>query len=248
MKTNQTGSVLAVVIVTTLVMGIIVASMLDLLNTQRRLNLRKELQLQANEVAETSVDYAYSYIINDINSNTISGATTVPSSGHRTFSFSTSAQNFLKGTIVKPSAYSGTSSGITLSDPDVRVLAAGARTDPFFLDGSDPANAGDPNRNQWVQEQLVPVVTSVTASQSGQRYTAFIQKGISSRQIALFQYAIFFQGQLHLHRGYGLMGGVHANGNLFLNAHSGDNAVYNGSVSSAHHIYRGSTFDQGGTG
>lgn len=245
MITNQRGSVLAVVCICTAVIVVIVASLLSLINTQRRLGLRKEVMLQAYEAAESSADYAYSYVINDIGTNTLAGATSIPSTGNKSFTFGSSALDFLGGTTKMPSGHSDRVSNVKLSIPNVRVLPAGEKN-RYLIDGKKFPD--DPNKNQWIQEQLIPVISSATATHGTQQFTAYLQKSISSREIALFQYAIFFQGQLHLHRGFGLMGGVHANGNLFLNAHDGDKAIYNGTVSSGHHFYRGSTFDQGGTG
>lgn len=245
MKNNKNGSVLAVVFICTAIIIVIVASLLSLMNTQRKLAIKKELMLQAYQTAENSADYAYSYVVNDINVHTINGASSIPTTGYRSFAFTTAPKNFLAGAMPTPDRYSDRISVVGLSDPDVRVLPPGEKK-RLFINGA--MNPGDPNRNQYVQEQLIPVVSRATASQSGQAFTGYVQKAISSRELALFQYAIFFQGQLHLHRGFNIMGGVHANGNLFINAHDGDYALYNGAVSSAHHIYRGSTFDLGGSG
>ena len=247
MKTNSQGSVLSGVMMSTLFVSIIAASVLSLINTQRRVNIQRELQLQANAAAETAVDYAYSYIINDIQQNTLANATVVPSTGYHNFVFPTDVENFLLGDVVLPSSVIDKPGTTRLTDLDVRVLPPSTKK-RYFVDGKDPANTNDPNKNQWVNESLIPIVAKVTARLGTQQYTAYVHKGVSSREIALFQYSIFFQGQLHLHRGFRPMGGVHANGNLFLNAHNGDGAIYNGAVTTASHFYRGSTFDVGGSG
>lgn len=245
MKNNNRGSVLAVVFICTAIIIVIVASLLSLMNTQRRLAIKKELMLQAYQTAENSADYAYSYVVNDINVHTINGASSIPTAGYRPFTFSAAPKSFLAGAMPTPDHYSDRVSVVKLSDPDVRVLSPGTKK-RLYINGA--MNPGDPNRNQFVMEQMIPVISRATASQSGQTFTGYVQKAISSRELALFQYAIFFQGQLHLHRGFNIMGGVHANGNLFLNAHNNDYAFFNGAISSGHHIYRGSTFDGGGTG
>ncbi|ATC62735.1 hypothetical protein CMV30_01440 [Nibricoccus aquaticus] len=247
MKTNSQGSILSGVLMSTLFVAIISASVLSLINTQRRVNLQREVQLQANAAAETALDYAYSYIINDIQQNTLANAGTIPSTGYRTFTFPTAVEDFLLGTITLQSGLQAKPGVTTLTGLEVRVLAPRNKK-RYRVDGKDPANATDPNKDQWVNESLVPIVARITARHGTQEYTAYVHKGISSREIALFQYSIFFQGQLHLHRGFRPMGGVHANGNLFLNAHNGDGAIYNGAVTTAANFYRGSTFDSGGTG
>jgi len=251
MKTNSQGSILAGVMMTTLIIAIVAASVMSLLNTQRRINVQRELQLQANAAAETALDYVYSYIINDIERHTLANSTHVPApaASAKTFPLDDlpEVKKFLLGNVVLSSGIEGTPGVLTLDDLEVRVLPP-TQQKRYRVDGNDPANANDPNKDQWVNESLVPIVAKVTARQGKQHYTAYVHKGISTREIALFQYSIFFQGQLHLHRGFRPMGGVHANGNLFLNAHNGDGAIYNGAVTTASHFYRGSTFDGGGTG
>lgn len=244
---NTSGNVLIGVLVIGVAMAVMVGSVASIITTQRRLDLKKELQLQANNAVETAIDYAYSYIINDVNTNTIYGAASVPTTGYYTFPFTTSATNFLTGAVTTPTGYSGRTTGITLTNMEVRCLPAEGLDDAaFFVDGTKYPS--DPNKNQYVKQITVPVVGTIKATQGSQSYTAYVRKSICVRYVSLFQYSIFFQGQLHLHRGYHPMGAVHANGNLFLNAHSGDGARYDGCVSSAGRIYRGSTFDQGGSG
>ncbi|MGC4074994.1 MAG: hypothetical protein QM760_21345 [Nibricoccus sp.] len=247
MKTNSQGSTLSVVMMSTVFVSVLAISVIGLINTQRRVNIQRELQLQANAAAETALDYAYSYIINDIQQNTLANSATVPRTGYSAFTFPTTVQSFLLGSVTLPTGLTGTPGTMTLENLEVRVCAPTAKK-RYYVDGKDPGNAADPNKNQWVNESLIPIVARVTAKQGSQKYTAYVQKAVSSREIALFQYSIFFQGQLHLHRGFRPMGGIHANGNLFLNAHSGDGAVYNGAVTTASYFYRGSSFDQGGTG
>ncbi len=249
MKTNSQGSILAGVMMSTLLVAIVAASVMSLLNTQRRINVQRELQLQANAAAETALDYVYSFIINDIERHTLANSSHVPATGYKSFDFTDlpDVKKFLLGTVTLPAGEEGEPGTLTLEDLDVRVLAPGQQK-RYRVDGNDPANAQDPNKDQWVNESLVPIVAKVTARHGKQHYTAYVHKGISTREIALFQYSIFFQGQLHLHRGFRPMGGVHANGNLFLNAHNGDTAIYNGAVTTASNFYRGSTFDSGGSG
>jgi hypothetical protein len=250
MKKSNKGSALLVVIISVVVVSVIVASVLSLINTQRDLNLAKELQLQAVNTAESAVDYAYNYILNDIANNTLATSSYIPTTGYKAFTFDTATQAFLTGSVTPPSDVTGKTGTITFSDLSVhvmpRVAAAGGQR--YFVDPNNPANANDPNIGQWVSASVIPICASITATQGGHRSTVYVQKNISIRQVALFQYAIFFQSQLQLHRGYKVVGDIHANGNLLLNAHNEDSSLYNGHITSARHIYRGSTIDNGGSG
>jgi hypothetical protein len=246
-RNNKSGSVIPVVILSTFVIGIIVASVVSLINTQRRVNLRKELQLQANNVAEAAADYAFSYIANEIDKNSLEAASSVPSSGNKAFTLPSDAATFLTTNPDQPSGATGSSGSITFSTPRIRVLAPLPRV-RYFMDPANPKMRTDPNVNQWVYETRIPVVVHVRASQSGQTVDAYLRKDISLREVPLFQYAIYYAGQLQLHRGYRPLGDIHANGALLVNAHDGDTAKYTGFLTTHSKMYRGSTIDQGGSG
>jgi hypothetical protein len=247
-KSAKSGAALAVVLLSTAVVATIAASMIALVNTQRQLNLRKELQLQANTVAEAAVDYAYSCLVNDIDIRTLASSS-VPSTGSAAFTLPTEAVAFLTSALPTPAGLDAWPSPITISIPEVRVLAPRSAV-RYFVDPRDPASANDPNINNWVIERAIPIVAKVQVSAGETTCTAYVEKRIALRDVPLFQHAIFFSGQLQLHRGYRPVGDVHANGPLLINGNSGDQAQYSGFVSSASRMYRGSTMgdDVGGSG
>ncbi|PTY04808.1 hypothetical protein DB347_19080 [Opitutaceae bacterium EW11] len=233
----------------TIIVAIIIFSLMNLLGFQRNLTLRKELQVHAYNAAESAADAAYSYVINDIETNSLTGAASVPTSGSLEFTFPAGSEEFFKGTVPSTTSFSTTPGPISLTGATVRVGAPETQKNgAWFVNGKDPAYSNDPNRNQWVYESTVPVCAKVSAESGKQEQTAYVEKDIALRRVPLFQHAIFFQGQLHLHRGYRPMGSIHTNGNLLLNAHDDDTALYNGRMSAGARFYRGSTFDAGGTG
>ena len=245
----ERGSALLTAIIASTVAAITAASVLSLMATQRKLALRKELEMHAVNAAESAIDYAYSELINKVNTASSFSISEIPSSGYGTLSLSSDAVSFLNGAVNLPSgSYSGDTGTIKLSNATVRVQPVVSTADREWIDPADPANDDDPNHGQWVWETLVPLVASVTATQGTESYTAYLQKNIVGRQVPMFQHAIFFQGQLQLHRSYRVVGPVHTNGTLLLNAHNGDTSVYAGGLSSSGHFYRGSTIDNGGTG
>lgn len=248
MKNKRQGSALVMVLISALVIGMITASILTLANGQRRVNIRKELQLQANNAAEASVDYAYSYLINEINAKTLAFAPSVPSSGAKAFTLPANALKLISDDIAAPAGFTGATSRIKVSSAEVKVVAPAADPIRFFVSPKDPANANDPNVNQWVQEQIVPLISKVTVQQGNEKATAYVHRGVSVREIYLFQHAIFFSGQLQLHRGFRPLGDVHSNGPLLINAHVGDVAKYTGFITTASKFYRGSTIDESGSG
>jgi hypothetical protein len=237
------------VLMLTAIAGVAAASVLVLTGTQRRLALRKELEMQAINAAEAALDYAYSVLINQIETAGDFSIAAIPTSGTSALTLPTAATTFLSGgTSVPTSLYSGSNGTVTLSGAEVRVQPSSATLDRHWIDPADPANQDDPNRGQWVWERTVPLVASVTAGQGNDSYTAYVQKNIVSRRVPMFQHAIFFQGQLQLHRSFRIVGPVHTNGTLLLNAQNGDTSVYAGALTSSGRFYRGSSNDVGGTG
>ncbi len=249
MKHSRRGSTILVVLIATLITGIAATSVMSLIQTQRRLALRKELEMQAINAAEAGLDYAYSLLINQIETAGNFSISAIPASESAPMTLTSAATSFLNGGVNFPlGGYTGSTGNIVLTGAQVRVQPATAYLDRHWIDPADPANQDDPNRGQWVWERTVPLVARVTATQGADSYTAYVQKSIVSRRIPMFQHAIFFQGQLQLHRSYRIVGPVHTNGTLLLNAQNGDTSVYSGSLTSTGHFYRGSSNDQGGTG
>jgi hypothetical protein len=249
MHTPRRGSTILVVLIATVITGIAATSVMSLIKTERRIALRKELEMQAINASECALDYAYSVLINQIETAGNFGVSSIPTSGSSALSLPSDAISFLNGAVTLPTgAYSGRTGSITFSGAEVRVQPSIATLERFWIDPADPANQDDPNRGQWVWERYVPIVARVTATQGADSYTAYVQKSIVSRRIPMFQHAIFFQGQLQLHRSFRIVGPVHTNGTVLLNAQSGDTSVYSGSITSTGRFYRGSSNDSGGTG
>lgn len=249
MKINNKGASLITVLVAVAIASIAAASIVSLMMTQRRLALRKELEMHAVNAAESAIDYAYSVLINKVGTAGNFNISEIPSSGYSTLTLPTSGTDFLDGDIDMPIAtYNGDTGLVDLNNATIRVLPVSVSSNRRFIDPADPANDDDPNRGQWVWDTEVPLVAKVTASQGGQSYDAYLRKSVVGRRVPMFQHAIFFQGQLQLHRGYKVVGPVHTNGTLLLNAHNGDTSVFAGGLSSSGHFYRGATVDSGGAG
>jgi type II secretory pathway pseudopilin PulG len=249
MKNNSRGASLITVLVSISVASIAAASVVSLMMTQRKLALRKELEMHAVNAAESAIDYAYSMLINKIGTSGDFDIDEIPTTGYSTLTLPSSGLNFLSRNINMPSGtYDGETGSVVLKNATIRVLPVAASADRRFVDPADPANDDDPNRGQWVWDTEVPLVAQVTSEQGGQTYTAYLKKSVVGRRVPMFQHAIFFQGQLQLHRSYRIVGPVHTNGTLLLNAQNGDTSVYAGGMTSAGHFYRGSSNDAGGSG
>jgi hypothetical protein len=260
MKRNQ-GSTIGLVLVATMAVSIVAAGVFSLISYQRQNSIRRELKFQATNLAETAIDYAFAYVSNDVKRSNVKNTSYIPSGTDKYKEFTDYGADglaFLTGTIAGPSSYTSPISGITFSNLSVRILQPKDLNKTYQVTGVQSRLAQF--NGQKVFETIVPVIARVTAAHgsgmggyvaAGQSFkgdTTYIRKNIALDEVPMFQKAIAFQGQLHLHRGYPILGGVHTNGNLVINAHDGDTAVYNGMVSCAGRFYRGSAFDEGGTG
>ncbi len=246
MKNTQQGSTLAVVLLATFAISLVAVSVYGLINFQRNMAVRRELQFQANNVAETAMDYAFAYVSNDVKRRSIEKSEHIPQTEgtYAEFTFDSNAKAFLTAAIPAPSGFGDATSTIEFSELSVRILPA-SKSRQFTVKESVSGSRFNDLDGQIVFERTVPVVARVTASMPGSRvkYTAYIQKEMAFDEVPMFQKAINFQGQLHLHRGYPILGGVHTNGNLVINAHNEDNAKYYGLVTCAGRFYRGTAFE-----
>ncbi|HLP07472.1 MAG TPA: hypothetical protein VK178_04845 [Opitutaceae bacterium] len=255
------GSTIGLVLVATMAISIVAAGVFSLISYQRQNSIRRELKFQAANLAETAIDYAFAYVSNDVKRTSVTTTSYIPTGGtkYKEFTdFGADGLAFLTGAIPGPSSYTDPTSGITFSDLSVRILQANVTNRSYQVTGVQSRLAQF--NGQKVFETIVPVVARVSASHGsgmggyaavGKKFagvTTYIGKNIALDSVPMFQKAIAFQGQLHLHRGYPILGGVHTNGNLIINAHDGDTAIYNGLVSCAGRFYRGSAFDEGGAG
>jgi type II secretory pathway pseudopilin PulG len=248
MKRSNQGALLMTVMISLAIVGLIAGSVASLINFQRKAGIRQQLKLHSANAAEAAIDYAYAYVTNDANQNGLDASNYIPpSSGSpKAFTFPDDALNFLRNKNGLP-ATPGGSDPIDFTDIKVTIMPRPASQTRIYKDPTTTPDT-DPTRGQWVYQETITLVSAVTAKQGGITATSYARKDINYNITNLFQHAVFFQGQLHLHRGFKVMGSVHTNGNLILNAHDGDHAIYNGFVAAGHRFYRGSciTGDQSG--
>ncbi len=236
------------VMLTLTIGGILALSVASLINFQRKMGIRQQLKLHSMNAAEAAIDYAYAFVTNDANDKGLDNCTYIPQYGGspKPFPFSAAALSFLKNKNGLPATSSG-NDPIEFTDIKVTVMPrpqsqVRVYKDPKTTDDSDP------NRGEWVYEETITMVSAVTSIQGGITQVSYACKDININIKNLFQHAVFFQGQLHMHRGFKVMGSVHTNGNLILNAQNNDHAIYNGFVAAGNRFYRGSIIDSGGSG
>jgi hypothetical protein len=201
------GSALLSVVVFTTVSLLIVASLLSWSMTERRLNYRNALRLEARNAAEGLAEYGFSQIKEKLGAR--SSVTLNPSGTDALVMPATSFWNGSNVVIAKNELIGGT---VEL------VPASGAS---YYFNPVDPNNAFDPLNGKHVFRRDVRVIAKATVQSFGSNrgeITSYVSERISVRGAPLFAHAIFYNMDLEIFNGPNMTisGPVHTNGNLYL--------------------------------
>jgi hypothetical protein len=201
------GSALLSVVVFTTVALLLVASLLKWSMTERQLNYRNALRLEARNAAEALAEYGFSQIREKLGSRSSvilnpagTDALVMPATSFWSGSNVVTAKNELIGGTVE------------------LVPASGAS---YYFNPADPNNAFDPLNGKHVFRRDVRVIAKATvqsAGSNGGEITAYVSQRISVRGAPLFAHAIFYNMDLEIFNGpdMTISGPVHTNGNLYL--------------------------------
>ncbi len=208
------GGAFITVMMFTMVLFLLSASILGWSMTERRLNARAASWLEARNAAEATAEYGFSQIVTQFNS-----FSTPPS-------FDPGGANalvrppasFFSGGYVNTAAYS------TSNPNGIELMAGGISTVPssgslFFVDPLNPDNARDTMINRWVFRRDVQVLARTTVVPPfGAPITSYVTQKVSIRGAPLFAFAIFYSAN-DLEAAPGptldIYGPVHVNGNMF---------------------------------
>ena len=207
-STASRGSTLLVVLIITVVLGLISASLIGYSLTERRLNHTNMLRFQAKNAAEAALEYAAgetrSRLIRNLNfaANEFSAS---PISTH------TNRLSALLPT--GPTDYNWVeAANVTLW---VSQVSAATRR---YIDPNNAGNDFDPLRGQNVSSQAVRFLAQARAESPTGSAVSYSTQSIEIRDAALFNYAIFYNLEMEFHPGprMTIVGPVHANENSFL--------------------------------
>jgi hypothetical protein len=237
------GSAFITTMLFTTVLLVILAGLLNLSLTERKLNNRNAYWLEARNAAESVAEYGaaqvafrYQRVSTPPNFDPTSGTTALALPLTSSFS----------GTHVDTTAYSSShTTGLQLiagtagqynSTSDVNSVNGNIK-----IDATDPANSTDPLRSKYTWIQNVQVVAKATCvpADGSKPITCYVRQTVSVRSTPLFTNAIFYNAtDLEIFPGpnFDIYGPVQVNGNIFASS-QGSSLTFHDTVSASGELY-----------
>ncbi len=216
---ERRGSVILVVLMTTVGLSLIMTPLMQATLTESKMNEKNILNMQARNAAESVIEYGVAdlklrwdnqagFPANELINHPLSMNTTVMNWLWNGTSVVQSSMN-ITGGIVPPGQW-------------------------VYIDPMDPMNQFDPQRGKMVFARDVMVYGRVTtSSKAGGNVTAYATEALQVRDAPLFAHAIFYNMDLEFHPGPAMTitGPVHSNGNLWAVAQT--NLTFAGTVTTS---------------
>jgi len=219
-------------------LGVALAALISYSNTERRLNVRHELHLEAKNAAEAVTEYGFAQLRYMFENRT---------------SFPVDALNPANAdALVAPP--------VSVLGPNVdasSIELIGGSIPPFptsltYFDPNDPEDEFDPLKGKMVRAREIAVYgkATVNPSNGGKGITQYVSQRLQVRDASLFAHAIFYNLDLELHPGpkMDVYGPVHTNENLYIQAV--DRLRFHGQTTAAEDMLRGWAYkpaSQGGS-
>lgn len=221
------GSAIVTAVVITMAMALIIASLLSAALSERKMNHRSALRLEAKNAAETTIEFALAQIKDKFETRTNITTSALTSGADRLV---IPAQSYYSGNVRYDS--------LAVLGGDIPSLSA-----LTFIDPGVAANDQDPDKGKRVYARRITVLGSATVRDpaGGADIAAYARADLSVRDVPLFTHAIFYNLDLEIAPGplMNIDGAVHTNGNLFVacQGSSGDSLNFRGTVTAAGHVY-----------
>ncbi len=225
--TDRKGSALLTTMIIGLSLVLLIAGLLSWSLTERNMNLRHALRLEAKNAAEAVVEFGFAQLRHKFENRTTIGVNAL-----------------------EP----GTTDALDLPPASwfsSRVEAAsleliGGTIPPFatanFIDPNDPSNEFDPLKGKVVLTREISVFgrARVTSPTGGPPIDSYVTQRLSVRDAPLFAHAIFYNLDLEIFPGptMNILGPVHTNGSLYVSSQGGNSLNFQGGVTVTGHVYR----------
>ncbi len=219
----------------------LIGSILQYSTSERRLNNRAKLLLEARTAAEAISEYGMSQVTSILQSNRTFTDSTWSSTDESLFLTGnkyggvvalppdTGAKNFWGGSHI------ATSTGAANEQPLINIGKILQVNDPasgtalYYIDPNVPANAPDPLKGKRVFRYDLDVLSRATAidRSGGRNITEYMQQTYSVRAVPLFTNAVYYNMDMEVQPGPNLdiTGSTHTNGRLFVRSASDDKYV-----------------------
>lgn len=207
---SQRGSILILALLVAAVLAMAATSILRWSLTERRMNQRHGLRLEARNAAEAAAEYAFSQVRYRMDNQT---------------SFSTEMLDPDGATPLSPpptSLFAGTNvdlDSIAVIGGVIRTITNDLDGTHFYVDPSDPNNQFDPMKGKRIFRRDVMILAKASVSAPGiDRITAYVAETLAMREAPLFAHALFYNMDLEVAPGSDMTiyGPVHTNGDLWV--------------------------------
>ncbi len=197
--------------------------------TEKRLNIRHVLRVQAKNASESIVEYGFAELI-----ARFVGQTSFPINELQT------------RPLKQPTAYSSFYADSEISTNSSDTILTGGVVPPGewrYIDPADPVNDLDPMKGKRVFVREIEVFGKATAEPSGfgGDLTAYTMQRLQVRDAPLFGHAVFYNMDLEMHSGstMTISGPIHSNTDIWMEANSSGPLNLTEGVSSAGRIMHG---------
>jgi hypothetical protein len=223
---KKKGSTLILVIILTFALSAVVASLLQSLVFDKRLNRRINLLGESRNAAEGAVEIAVAEIDRRAASYSSLTATTMSD-----YTFPDDMRGFLASGHVNSSSLAFRVGNLSPLPPD-----------PITIDAVDPFNMPDIDKGKPVilRHAYVYGKASVVDPASGQTVNSYISNLVQIREQTWLNYAVFYNLDMEMHSGstMDVTGPVHTNENAYLTAGAGEKLRFYGSLTTPKKILR----------
>lgn len=229
------GSALIMALMVAAFLAIAAGSIINWSLTERRLNQRHALRLEARNAAEAAAEYAFAQVRFRMENQTSFLPTMLDPKG---------AEPLLQPPV---SLFTGTSvvpASVTVTGGVIRNITNDLDGTHFYVDPNDPNNQFDPMKGKRIFRRDVQILAAATVEAPGLTpITAYVGETLAMREAPLFAHAIFYNMDLELAPGADMVihGPVHSNGDLWIvgQASNGSTLDFRGPVTVAGGIYWG---------
>ncbi len=235
---NIKGSAIVTAVVITMAFALIIASLLSAALSERKMNHRAALRLEAKNAAETTIEFALAQVKDKFETRTNITASALSSGTDKL--------------IVPPKSYYSQNvryDALGVNGGNIPSLSA-----LTFIDPSVAGNEQDPDKGKRVYARRITVLgtATVTDPAGGPDIAAYARADLSVRDVPLFTHAIFYNPDLEIAPGplMNIDGPVHTNGDLYVacQGSGSDSLNFRGTVTVAGDVFHAWKNPTGGKG
>lgn len=216
---SHRGSAFVVTILFSTALLMLAASILGWSVSERRLNQRHALRLEARNAAEAAAEYGFAQVRYQMDNQTSFPADALDPEGAGALEAPPSS--LFTGSRIDPSS-------VEIVGGVAQTITNDGSTTTFYVDPSDPNNQFDPMKGKRIFRRDVQILAQATAGVAGgPSVTSYIVETLAMREAPLFAHAIFYNMDLEIAPGANMTiyGPVHTNGNMWVTGQNNNSST-----------------------